>query len=74
MMNELLKRVGDVGIVPVVKIEDASAAVNLGKVLLAGDLPGTGTGSTCLALCKRQSAWGILHRDRGQPTAFCRRV
>jgi 2-dehydro-3-deoxyphosphogluconate aldolase/(4S)-4-hydroxy-2-oxoglutarate aldolase len=34
-----VKKLGVVGVVPVVKIEKASDAVNLGKALLAGDLP-----------------------------------
>jgi len=38
-MHETLRRLGEIGIVPVVKIEKASDAVSLGKALLAGDLP-----------------------------------
>jgi 2-dehydro-3-deoxyphosphogluconate aldolase/(4S)-4-hydroxy-2-oxoglutarate aldolase len=38
-MHEVLKRIGEIGIVPVVKIDAASSAVSLGKALLAGDLP-----------------------------------
>jgi len=38
-MNEVLKRLGEIGIVPVVRIEDASSAVALGRALVAGDLP-----------------------------------
>ena len=38
-MHDVLKRVGEIGIVPVVKIEKAADAVPLGKALLAGDLP-----------------------------------
>ncbi len=38
-MHEILKRLAEIGIIPVVKIEDASAAVPLGKALLAGELP-----------------------------------
>ena len=38
-MNEILKKIGELGIVPVVKIERAEDAVPLGKALLAGDLP-----------------------------------
>jgi 2-dehydro-3-deoxyphosphogluconate aldolase/(4S)-4-hydroxy-2-oxoglutarate aldolase len=38
-MDEVLKRIGEIGIVPVVKIDSASNAVSLGKALLAGDLP-----------------------------------
>ncbi len=38
-MNEVLKRLGELGVIPVVKIEKASDAVALGKALLAGDLP-----------------------------------
>jgi hypothetical protein len=29
-MNEILKRIGDLGVVPVVKIEDVKSAVPLG--------------------------------------------
>ena len=38
-MHETLKRLGEFGVVPVVKIEKAADAVNLGKALAAGDLP-----------------------------------
>lgn len=38
-MHEVLKKLGEIGVVPVVKIEKASDAVPLGKALLAGDLP-----------------------------------
>jgi len=38
-MNELLKTIGDLGIIPVVKIDDASDAVPLAQALLAGGLP-----------------------------------
>lgn len=38
-MNAILERLGQIGIIPVVKIERASDAVSLGKALLAGDLP-----------------------------------
>jgi 2-dehydro-3-deoxyphosphogluconate aldolase/(4S)-4-hydroxy-2-oxoglutarate aldolase len=38
-MHEVLKRLGDLGIIPVVKIEDASLAADLGRALCAGDLP-----------------------------------
>jgi len=38
-MNETLKRIGDLGIVPVVKIENAKDALPLGKALIDGDLP-----------------------------------
>jgi 2-dehydro-3-deoxyphosphogluconate aldolase/(4S)-4-hydroxy-2-oxoglutarate aldolase len=38
-MHEILKRLGEFGIIPVVKIENASDAVSLGKALIAGDLP-----------------------------------
>jgi 2-dehydro-3-deoxyphosphogluconate aldolase/(4S)-4-hydroxy-2-oxoglutarate aldolase len=38
-MHETLKRLGEYGVVPVVKIEKAADAVNLGKALSAGDLP-----------------------------------
>jgi len=38
-VNEVLKRLGEVGVIPVVRIEKASDAVDLGGALLAGDLP-----------------------------------
>jgi len=38
-MNETLKRIGELGIVPVVKIEKAEDALPLGRALLDGDLP-----------------------------------
>lgn len=38
-MHDVLKRIAEAGIVPVVKIDTASDAVSLGKALLAGDLP-----------------------------------
>lgn len=38
-MNEILKKIGDYGIVPVVKIDDAADAVPLAKALTAGGLP-----------------------------------
>jgi 2-dehydro-3-deoxyphosphogluconate aldolase / (4S)-4-hydroxy-2-oxoglutarate aldolase len=38
-MYEVLKKVGEIGVVPVVKIEKASDAAALGRALLAGDLP-----------------------------------
>jgi len=38
-MNKVLEKIGDLGIVPVVKIENAKDAVLLGKALLEGGLP-----------------------------------
>lgn len=38
-MNEILRKIGDLGIVPVVKIDDAKDAVPLGKALIEGGLP-----------------------------------
>jgi len=38
-MNKVLERIGELGIVPVVKIEDAGKAVALGKALVAGGIP-----------------------------------
>lgn len=38
-MNEILKKIGELGIVPVVKIERAEDAIPLGKALIEGDLP-----------------------------------
>ena len=38
-MNEILDQIGELGIVPVVKIEKAEDALPLGRALLDGDLP-----------------------------------
>jgi 2-dehydro-3-deoxyphosphogluconate aldolase/(4S)-4-hydroxy-2-oxoglutarate aldolase len=38
-MDEVLKRLGEIGVIPVVSMEKASDAVELGRALLAGDLP-----------------------------------
>lgn len=38
-MNNILSKIGELGIIPVVKIDRAEDAVLLGKALLAGDLP-----------------------------------
>lgn len=38
-MNEVLKKIGELGLVPVVKIERADDALPLGKALIKGDLP-----------------------------------
>jgi len=38
-MNDILKKIGDYGIVPVVKIDDAKDATPLGKALIDGGLP-----------------------------------
>lgn len=38
-MMDIFKRIFEVGLVPVIKIDDASKAVQLGKALLAGGLP-----------------------------------
>jgi 2-dehydro-3-deoxyphosphogluconate aldolase / (4S)-4-hydroxy-2-oxoglutarate aldolase len=38
-MNEALDRIGEIGIVPVVKIEDPGKAAMLGKALAAGGIP-----------------------------------
>ena len=38
-MNETLQQLHDIGLVPVVKINDAANAVPLAKALLAGGLP-----------------------------------
>ena len=38
-MNKILERIGELGIVPVVKIEKAEDALSLGRALLDGDLP-----------------------------------
>ena len=38
-MNKILEKIGELGIIPVVKIEKAEDALPLGKALLDGDLP-----------------------------------
>ena len=38
-MNKILEKIGELGIVPVVKIEKAEDALPLGKALINGDLP-----------------------------------
>jgi 2-dehydro-3-deoxyphosphogluconate aldolase/(4S)-4-hydroxy-2-oxoglutarate aldolase len=38
-MNEILEKIGKLGIVPVVKIENSKDAIPLGKALLEGELP-----------------------------------
>ena len=38
-MNKIFKRINELGIVPVVKIEKAEDALPLGQALLAGGLP-----------------------------------
>lgn len=38
-MNEVLVRIGELGLVPVIKIERAGDAVGLGRALVEGDLP-----------------------------------
>lgn len=38
-MNEILKKIGELGIVPVVKIDNAADALPLGKALIEGGLP-----------------------------------
>jgi 2-dehydro-3-deoxyphosphogluconate aldolase/(4S)-4-hydroxy-2-oxoglutarate aldolase len=38
-LNNILKKIGELGIVPVVKVNRAEDAVLLGKALLSGDLP-----------------------------------
>jgi len=38
-MSDILTQIGNIGVVPVIKIDDAKDAVPLAKALLAGDLP-----------------------------------
>jgi 2-dehydro-3-deoxyphosphogluconate aldolase / (4S)-4-hydroxy-2-oxoglutarate aldolase len=38
-MNEILERIGEIGIIPVVKIEKTEDALPLGKALLDSNLP-----------------------------------
>jgi 2-dehydro-3-deoxyphosphogluconate aldolase/(4S)-4-hydroxy-2-oxoglutarate aldolase len=39
MADDVLKMIGEIGLVPVIKIEDPKDAVPLVKALQAGDLP-----------------------------------
>ena len=38
-MSDVINQIGNLGIIPVVKIQDAKDAVPMGKALVAGDLP-----------------------------------
>ncbi|NCB63949.1 MAG: keto-hydroxyglutarate-aldolase/keto-deoxy-phosphogluconate aldolase, partial [Clostridia bacterium] len=38
-MNEILERIGQIGVIPVIAIDDAAKAVPLAKALVAGGLP-----------------------------------
>jgi 2-dehydro-3-deoxyphosphogluconate aldolase/(4S)-4-hydroxy-2-oxoglutarate aldolase len=38
-MNKILKKIGELGIIPVVKMEKPEGALLLGKALIDGDLP-----------------------------------
>ncbi|GAB1482642.1 hypothetical protein MASR2M78_14580 [Treponema sp.] len=38
-MHEIMKKIQGIGLVPVIKIEDAAKAVSLGKALVAGGIP-----------------------------------
>lgn len=38
-MDEISRRIGEIGIVPVVKLEDSAAALPLGQALIAGGIP-----------------------------------
>ena len=38
-MSEIVKKLGEIGIIPVVAIDDAATAVPLGQALLDGGLP-----------------------------------
>ncbi len=39
LVNEILKMIGDIGIVPVVKLDSADRAAGLGRALVAGGIP-----------------------------------
>jgi 2-dehydro-3-deoxyphosphogluconate aldolase/(4S)-4-hydroxy-2-oxoglutarate aldolase len=39
MMNDIVNKLGNIGIIPVIAIEDADTAVSLGQALLDGGLP-----------------------------------
>ena len=38
-MNEVMKRIGEIGIVPVIKLESAELALGLGRALVSGGIP-----------------------------------
>jgi 2-dehydro-3-deoxyphosphogluconate aldolase / (4S)-4-hydroxy-2-oxoglutarate aldolase len=55
-MNEVLEKLGEIGAVPVVCIENATSAVALGRFLVEGDLPvaeiAFRTAAAELAICR----------------------
>lgn len=59
-MHEVLKRIGDIGVVPVVKIDNAADAVSMGRALLAGDLP---LAEITFRTAAAEEAIGNLSRD-----------
>jgi 2-dehydro-3-deoxyphosphogluconate aldolase/(4S)-4-hydroxy-2-oxoglutarate aldolase len=58
-MHEALKRLGDVGVLPAIVIDDASRADALGKALLAGGLP---VAEITFRTAAAEEAIRILHR------------
>ena len=38
-MNEILKKIGELGLIPVIKLDDAGDALPLAKALIDGGLP-----------------------------------
>lgn len=61
-MNEILKTIGEIGVVPVVRIEKADDAVSLGRPLLAGDLP---VAEITFRTAAAEGAVPIATEDRG---------
>lgn len=61
-MNEIIKQLGEIGIIPVVAIEDAESAGPLGAALMAGGLP-------CAEITFRTAAaaGAIANLTRAQP-------
>lgn len=59
-MNEILKKIGEVGVVPVIAISDTEKAVPLAKALLAGGVPcaeitfRTAEGEECIRLIAKE--------------------
>lgn len=55
-MNDILKKIGEIGIIPVIKIEDASKAVPLAEALSRGGLPAAEVTFRTAAAAGRASA------------------
>ncbi len=59
-MEEVLKKIGELGLVPVVKIERADDALPLGKALIEGDIP---VAEITFRTAAAEEAIGILTRE-----------